>query len=40
MLAEGAAGARDVLKAAKPPMTSEQYLTFQRGLARRETYEG
>src|SRR5215470_9777195 len=40
MLAEGAAGARDVLKAAKPPMTREQYLTFQRGLARRETYEG
>src|SRR5499425_3020126 len=40
MLAEGATGARDVLKAAKPPMTREQYLTFQRGLARRETYEG
>jgi hypothetical protein len=29
-----------VLKAAKPPMTREQYLTFQRGLARREVYEG
>jgi len=40
MLAEGAAGARDVLKTATPPMTREQYLTFQRGLARRETYEG
>src|SRR2546427_7064263 len=40
MLAEGAAGAREVLKAAKPPMTREQYLAFQRGLARRETYEG
>src|SRR6266446_1731118 len=31
MLAEGAAGAREVLKAAKPPMTREQYLAFQRG---------
>src|SRR5438067_6433050 len=40
MLAEGAAGAREVLKDAKPPMTREQYLAFQRGLARRETYEG
>ena len=40
MLADGAAGAREVLKAAKPPMTRAQYLAFQRGLARRETYEG
>ena len=40
MLADGAKGAREVLKAAKPPMTREQYLAFQRGLARRETYEG
>ena len=40
MLADGAAGARDVLKNAKPPMTREQYLAFQRGLARRETFEG
>jgi len=40
MLADGARGAREVLKAAKPPMTREQYLAFQRGLARRETYEG
>src|SRR5438105_1801795 len=40
MLADGATGAREVLKAAKPPMTREQYLAFQRGLARRETYEG
>jgi metal-dependent amidase/aminoacylase/carboxypeptidase family protein len=40
MLADGAAGAREVLKAAKPPMTREQYLAFQRGLARRETFEG
>jgi amidohydrolase len=40
LLAEGAAGAKDVLKSNKPPMTREQYLTFQRGLAKRETYEG
>src|SRR2546426_1610091 len=40
LLAEGAAGAKDVLKSSKPPMTREQYLTFQRGLAKRETYEG
>ena len=40
MLADGARGAREVLKSAKPPMTREQYLAFQRGLARREVYEG
>src|ERR671931_924113 len=33
LLGDGAAGARDVLKNAKPPMTREQYLSFQRGLA-------
>jgi len=40
LLAEGAAGVRDVLQSNKPPMTREQYLGFQRGLAKRETYEG
>jgi len=40
LLADGAAGARDVLKSARPPMTREQYLAFQRGLARRETWDG
>jgi amidohydrolase len=40
LLADGAAGAREVLAAARPPMTREQYLAFQRGLARREVYEG
>ena len=40
MLAEGAAGAREVLKGSKPPMTREGYLAFQRGIARREVYEG
>jgi amidohydrolase len=40
LLADGAAGAREVLKTARPPMTREQYLAFQRGIARREVYEG
>jgi hypothetical protein len=40
LLTNGAAGARDVLAKAKPPMTREAYLAFQRGIARRETYEG
>jgi metal-dependent amidase/aminoacylase/carboxypeptidase family protein len=40
MLGDGAAGAREVLASARPPMTREQYLTFQRGIARREVYEG
>jgi amidohydrolase len=40
LLAEGATGAKEVLKSNKPPMTREQYLTFQRGLAKREVYEG
>ncbi|MGH7277788.1 MAG: amidohydrolase [Candidatus Rokuibacteriota bacterium] len=40
LLADGAAGAREVMKSAKPPMTREGYLAFQRGLARHELYEG
>jgi metal-dependent amidase/aminoacylase/carboxypeptidase family protein len=40
MLADGARGAREVLRGAKPEMTREQYLAFQRGLARREIFEG
>jgi amidohydrolase len=40
LLADGAAGGRQVLEAARPPMTREQYLTFQRGIAKREVYEG
>ncbi|MGH7301605.1 MAG: peptidase dimerization domain-containing protein, partial [Candidatus Rokuibacteriota bacterium] len=40
MLADGAAGARAVLEEARPPMTREQYLTFQRGMAKRELFEG
>jgi hypothetical protein len=40
MLGDGARGAHQVLTGARPPMTREQYLAFQRGLARREIYEG
>jgi amidohydrolase len=40
MLADGGAGAREVLKTARPPMTREQYLAFQRSLAHQEVYEG
>ncbi len=40
MLWDGAAGAREVMAKAKPPMTRASYLAAQRGLARRETYEG
>jgi amidohydrolase len=40
MLADGAAGAREVLAQARPPMTRQGFLAFQRGLARRETYSG
>jgi amidohydrolase len=40
LLADGAAGAREVLAGARPPMTRQGYLAFQRGIARRELYEG
>jgi len=40
LLADGAASAREILRSAKPPMTRAQYLAFQRGIARREVYEG
>jgi amidohydrolase len=40
LLADGAAGARGVLAEARPPMTRRGYLDFQRGIARRELYEG
>jgi amidohydrolase len=40
LMADGASGAREVLKSARSPMTREQYLSFQRGIARREVYEG
>jgi len=40
LLADGAAGAREVLAGLRPAMTRASYLAFQRDIARRETYEG
>jgi amidohydrolase len=40
LLADGGTGARDVLRTAKPPMTREGYLAYQRGIARRERFDG
>jgi amidohydrolase len=40
MLADEAAGAREVLTTAKPPMTRAEYLGFQRRIARREVFNG
>src|SRR6266852_9844671 len=40
LLADGAAGAREVLAGPRPPMTRDGYLTFQRGIARRERFDG
>jgi amidohydrolase len=40
MLGDGAAGARAVVRDARPPMTREQYLAFQRAVATRELFEG
>jgi hypothetical protein len=32
--------ARDILRSWKPRMTRQQYLEFQRGIARTEAYDG
>ena len=40
LLADGGIGARDVLRSAKPPMTREGYLAYQRGIARKELFDG
>ena len=40
LLADGATGAREVLARARPRMTREGYLAFQRSLFRQEVYEG
>jgi metal-dependent amidase/aminoacylase/carboxypeptidase family protein len=40
LLGDGAAGAREVLGGPRPAMTREGYLAFQRGIARRERYDG
>jgi amidohydrolase len=39
LLGDGAQGARDVLARAKPSMTREAYLAFQRGITRKQVYE-
>jgi amidohydrolase len=38
MLADGAAGAREVLARARPALSRARYLELQRGMARREVY--
>jgi metal-dependent amidase/aminoacylase/carboxypeptidase family protein len=40
MLADGARGAREVIADAKPRMTREEYLKFQRGIWKREVWSG
>jgi metal-dependent amidase/aminoacylase/carboxypeptidase family protein len=40
LMGDGAAGARKVLASARPPMTREQYLAFQRSVSKRELYDG
>jgi amidohydrolase len=40
MLADGAAGAREVLGKARPPLTRDAYFKLQRSIAHREVWEG
>ncbi|PYN37796.1 MAG: amidohydrolase [Candidatus Rokuibacteriota bacterium] len=40
LLWEGARGAREVVLKARPPMTRESYVAFQRSIRRREIYPG
>ena len=40
MLWEGGTAAREVIARGTPRMTREQYLTFQRGIAKRELFDG
>ena len=40
LLAEGGSVGSEVLSRSKPPMTREGYLEFQRGMSRKELYEG
>ena len=40
LLADGAAVGRQVVAQAKPPLTRQGYLDFQRKMSRRETYDG
>jgi amidohydrolase len=40
LLWDGAALARDIIRSSRPRMTKEEYLKFQRGLERRELFDG
>lgn len=40
LLADGGTGAREVLRTSKPSMTREGYLAYQRGIAKRERFDG
>ena len=40
LLWDGGARARDIIRSSKPKMTKEEYLKFQRGLQRRELFDG
>ena len=40
LMADGAAVGRQVVAQAKPPLTRQAYLDFQRRMSRRETYDG
>jgi len=40
MLWGNAEAAREILKGWKPRMTKEEYLAFQRGVARTELFDG
>src|SRR5262249_18744219 len=40
LLWDGGTLARDVLRSSKPRMTKEEYLKFQRGLERRDAFDG
>ena len=40
LLADGAAVGREVVAQAKPRLTRQAYLDFQRRMSRRETYDG
>jgi len=40
LMYDGAAGAKQVLAKARPPMTREHYLSFQRSVGKSELFDG
>jgi hypothetical protein len=40
LLGDGAQVGREVVSRAKPPLTRQAYLDYQRRMSRRETYDG